>query len=62
MRSPSSPTPPCVRIKRLTDLGFSLSQITAMGGADEHPEQALRTLMMVQTHRLLHTRPGRGQA
>jgi DNA-binding transcriptional MerR regulator len=33
-----------LRIKRLTDLGFSLSQIAAMGDADDHPEQALRTL------------------
>jgi DNA-binding transcriptional MerR regulator len=33
-----------LRIKRLTDLGFSLSQIAAMGDADDHPEDALRTL------------------
>nr|WP_218024487.1 MerR family transcriptional regulator [Nocardia lijiangensis] len=33
-----------LRIKRLTDLGFSLARIAAMGEADEHPEQALRTL------------------
>ncbi|WP_433664155.1 MerR family transcriptional regulator [Nocardia sp. CA-128927] len=33
-----------LRIKRLTDLGFSLAQIAEMGAADEHPEQALRTL------------------
>jgi DNA-binding transcriptional MerR regulator len=33
-----------VRIKRLTDLGFSLPQIAAMGDADDHPEQALRQL------------------
>lgn len=33
-----------VRIKRLTDLGFSLTQIDAMGDADDHPEQELRTL------------------
>ena len=33
-----------LRIKRLTDLGFSLPQITAMGDTDDHPEQALRTL------------------
>lgn len=33
-----------VRIKRLTDLGFSLPQIAAMGDADDHPEQALRDL------------------
>lgn len=32
-----------LRIKRLTDLGFSLSQIAAMGDAD-HPVEALRTL------------------
>ncbi|MGW4096657.1 helix-turn-helix domain-containing protein [Mycobacterium sp. NPDC004974] len=33
-----------VRIKRLTDLGFSLPQIAAMGDSDDHPEQALRNL------------------
>lgn len=33
-----------LRIKRLTELGFSLSQIAAMGEADDHPEEALRTL------------------
>lgn len=33
-----------LRIKRLIDLGFSLAQIAAMGDADEHPEEALRTL------------------
>ncbi|OZM71186.1 MerR family transcriptional regulator [Amycolatopsis antarctica] len=33
-----------LRIKRLTDLGFSLTQIAAMGEADDHPEEALRTL------------------
>ena len=33
-----------LRIKRLTDLGFSLAQIAAMGDADDHPEEALRTL------------------
>lgn len=33
-----------VRIKRLTDLGFSLPQIAAMGDADDHPEEALREL------------------
>ncbi|TWF80496.1 DNA-binding transcriptional MerR regulator [Pseudonocardia hierapolitana] len=33
-----------LRIKRLTDLGFSLSQIAAMGDADDHPQEALRTL------------------
>ncbi|MFC7327578.1 MerR family transcriptional regulator [Marinactinospora rubrisoli] len=33
-----------LRIKRLTDLGFSLSQIADMGEADHHPEEALRTL------------------
>jgi DNA-binding transcriptional MerR regulator len=33
-----------VRIKRLTDLGFSLPQIAAMGDGDEHPEEALRAL------------------
>jgi DNA-binding transcriptional MerR regulator len=33
-----------VRIKRLTDLGFSLPQIAAMGDTDDHPEEALRDL------------------
>ncbi|GAA0540924.1 DNA-binding transcriptional MerR regulator [Saccharopolyspora erythraea NRRL 2338] len=33
-----------LRIKRLTDLGFSLSQIAAMGEADDHPADALRAL------------------
>jgi DNA-binding transcriptional MerR regulator len=33
-----------LRIKRLTDLGFSLSQIAAMGDSDDHPHAALRTL------------------
>jgi DNA-binding transcriptional MerR regulator len=33
-----------LRIKRLTDLGFSLPQISAMGDTDDHPEQALRIL------------------
>ncbi len=33
-----------VRIKRLTDLGFSLPQIAAMGDTDDHPEEALRAL------------------
>lgn len=33
-----------LRIRRLTDLGFSLPQIAAMGDTDEHPEEALRTL------------------
>ncbi|ANY07091.1 MerR family transcriptional regulator [Pseudonocardia sp. HH130630-07] len=33
-----------LRIKRLTDLGFSLAQIEAMGDEDQHPEEALRTL------------------
>lgn len=33
-----------LRIKRLGDLGFSLSQIADMGDADDHPEDALRTL------------------
>lgn len=33
-----------LRIKRLTDLGFSLSQIAAMGDTDRHPEEAMRTL------------------
>src|SRR5918997_6913838 len=33
-----------LRIKRLVDLGFSLSQIAAMGGDDHHPAEALRAL------------------
>lgn len=33
-----------VRIKRLTDLGFSLTQIADMADTDEHPEEALRSL------------------
>ncbi|WP_280384158.1 MerR family transcriptional regulator [Nocardia wallacei] len=33
-----------LRIKRLVDLGFSLSQIAEMGDADHHPEEALRAL------------------
>jgi DNA-binding transcriptional MerR regulator len=33
-----------LRIKRLVDLGFSLSQIAAMGDDDDHPDEALRTL------------------
>lgn len=33
-----------LHIKRLTDLGFSLSRIAAMDEAEQHPEQALRTL------------------
>ncbi|OEU85371.1 MerR family transcriptional regulator [Streptomyces abyssalis] len=33
-----------LRIKRLTDLGFSLAQIAAMGDVEHHPEDALRTL------------------
>ncbi|MEU4314435.1 MerR family transcriptional regulator [Nocardia sp. NPDC024068] len=33
-----------LRIKRLADLGIPLSQIAAMDGAEEHPEEALRTL------------------
>jgi DNA-binding transcriptional MerR regulator len=33
-----------LRIKRLTDLGFSLSQIAAMGDADDHPAEELRAL------------------
>jgi DNA-binding transcriptional MerR regulator len=33
-----------LRIKRLVDLGFSLSQISAMGDDDDHPDDALRTL------------------
>ena len=33
-----------LRIKRLTELGFSLSQIAAMADTDDHPDEALRTL------------------
>jgi DNA-binding transcriptional MerR regulator len=33
-----------LRIKRLTELGFSLSRIAAMGDDDEHPAEAMRTL------------------
>jgi DNA-binding transcriptional MerR regulator len=33
-----------LHIKRLTDLGFSLSQIAAMGDTDARPEDALRAL------------------
>jgi len=33
-----------LRIKRLTDLGFSLPQIAEMGDSDRHPRQALRRL------------------
>lgn len=33
-----------MRIKRLSDLGFSLAQIAEMGDADEYSDQALRTL------------------
>ncbi|MDN5749223.1 MAG: MerR family transcriptional regulator [Pseudonocardia sp.] len=33
-----------LRIKRLTELGFSLPQIADMGDADGHPADALRTL------------------
>lgn len=33
-----------LRIKRLVDLGFSLSQIAEMTEADDHPQEALRTL------------------
>lgn len=33
-----------LRIKRLSDLGFSLAQIGQMGAADEHPADALRVL------------------
>ena len=33
-----------LRITRLTELGFSLTQIAAMGDTAEHPEQALRAL------------------
>lgn len=33
-----------VQIKRLTDLGFSLAQIAAMGQSRDHPAEALQTL------------------
>ena len=33
-----------LRIKRLTDLGFSLLEIADMGATDKHPEEALRRL------------------
>jgi DNA-binding transcriptional MerR regulator len=33
-----------LRIKRLVDLGFSLSRIAAMGDEDHHPAEALRAL------------------
>lgn len=33
-----------LRIKRLSDLGFSLAQIAGMGDADEYPDEALRAL------------------
>ncbi|MFI6041565.1 MerR family transcriptional regulator [Nocardia sp. NPDC051321] len=33
-----------LRIKRLSDLGFSLAQIREMGTADAHPAEALRVL------------------
>jgi DNA-binding transcriptional MerR regulator len=33
-----------LHIKRLTDLGFSLSQVAAMGDANDRPEEALRAL------------------
>ncbi|MBC8092603.1 MAG: MerR family transcriptional regulator, partial [Pseudonocardia sp.] len=33
-----------LKIKRLTDLGFSLPQIAEMGDTDRHPRQALRRL------------------
>nr|WP_296769093.1 MerR family transcriptional regulator [Rhodococcus sp. (in: high G+C Gram-positive bacteria)] len=48
-----------LRIKCLTDLGFSLSQIAAMGDQDEHPHEALRTLdaeLAASIERLQRTR------
>ena len=33
-----------LRIKRLADLGFSLTQIAELGDADQHPREALRGL------------------
>lgn len=48
-----------VRIKRLTDLGFALPQIAAMGESDDHPEAALRELdaeLAATIERLQHAR------
>ena len=48
-----------LRIKRLTDLGFSLHQIAAMGEHDDHPAEALRTLdaeLAATIERLQHAR------
>ncbi len=48
-----------LKIKRLTDLGFSLPQIAEMGDTDRHPRQALRRLdsELAQTlERLLRVR------
>ncbi len=33
-----------LRIRRLTDLGFSLAQVAELGDADRHPQEALRHL------------------
>lgn len=48
-----------VRIKRLSDLGFSLPQIAAIGDTNDHPEQALRDLdaeLAATIERLQHAR------
>ncbi|WP_328608861.1 MerR family transcriptional regulator [Amycolatopsis sp. NBC_00345] len=48
-----------LRIKRLIELGLSLPQIAELGDADEHPEEALRTLdaeLAETIERLQHVR------
>lgn len=53
-----------VRIRRLTDLGFSLPQIAAMGDSDDHPEDALRALdaeLAATIERLQRTRDELGE-
>ncbi|MDL5158841.1 MerR family transcriptional regulator [Actinomycetospora termitidis] len=48
-----------LRIKRLVDLGFGLTQIAELGDADEHPEEALRALdadLAAQIERLQEVR------
>ena len=48
-----------LRIKRLTDLGFSLPQIADLGDGDEHPRDALRALdedLVAQIDRLQQLR------
>ena len=37
-----------LQVKRLTDLGFSLTQIADMDGTDDHPEEALAVVREVQ--------------